>query len=522
MEKDNQPEDVKSVIIHEKKKKNNIKKCFDEYSSIEFNSRRDNSSDKISHTKNSFSWSDSHNKKNKIKETFLNQNLEENVESETKLTQEEKQKELIKTSKQMSIIKKFQRIYQTLSGKCFVVETEFERQTGIEYHNKLLNLEMIIFLISVMSILIGIVYYELSYSDTIETHDGKHLSILLYYLHFLTILLFISLILKELVLIQFELEMKIVNQGENLVNSYRYIEIVLYFVFFFLQPSPIFIGKTVQESNSENKEGKTIYSLNAILTAILLLRGFFIIRPLLYLSLFNDQETEYCCKQLNFKSSLMFTLKCLSNYASLKVFSLAMVLILLILAYAIRIFERPANDNFDNYFNALWLTIVTMTTVGYGDMTAKSSGGRVVSMIACFSGVFFVSMVIVSITSTLSLESHEYTLLAIMKKTESMEKKKEIAGKIIAKYISIITKNSNGHNYSRIVSNYKLVKDLKALILEFNLLSSENLDPSSEDFISFHSRIGFLNEQQKKTLERRKEIIEEYHRLQERIKMIKI
>ena len=131
-------------------------------------------------------------------------------------------------------------------------------------------------------------------------------------------------------------------------------------------------------------------------------------------------------------------------------------------------------------------------------------------------------MVIVSITSTLSLESHEYTLLAIMKKTESMEKKKEIAGKIIAKYISIITKNSNGHNYSRIVSNYKLVKDLKALILEFNLLSSENLDPSSEDFISFHSRIGFLNEQQKKTLERRKEIIEEYHRLQERIKMIKI
>ena len=26
MEKDNQPEDVKSVIIHEKKKKNNIKK----------------------------------------------------------------------------------------------------------------------------------------------------------------------------------------------------------------------------------------------------------------------------------------------------------------------------------------------------------------------------------------------------------------------------------------------------------------------------------------------------------------
>ena len=253
MEKDNQPEDVKSVIIHEKKKKNNIKKCFDEYSSIEFNSRRDNSSDKISHTKNSFSWSDSHNKKNKIKETFLNQNLEENVEFETKLTQEEKQKELIKTSKQMSIIKKFQRIYQTLSGKCFVVETEFERQTGIEYHNKLLNLEMIIFLISVMSILIGIVYYELSYSDTIETHDGKHLSILLYYLHFLTILLFISLILKELVLIQFELEMKIVNQGENLVNSYRYIEIVLYFVFFFLQPSPIFIGKTVQESNSEKK-----------------------------------------------------------------------------------------------------------------------------------------------------------------------------------------------------------------------------------------------------------------------------
>ena len=543
MKKDRQIEEVNSIISdnkkdQKKKSKNSLHKnnnhhindnSFGGYSSIEFDSMRDSSNsnncnknskkeiENMKHLKNSFSWSyDSKAKKFK-KENKKNEQISIVEEEKEGNKIEDKKKELIKESKQISIIKKFHKIYQTLSGKCFVVETEIEKQTAIEYHNKLLNLEVLIFMLSVLSLINGIVYYELSFSGEGELKDTKHYIILLYFLHFLTILLFVALIMKELVHIEQDLYMQIVNKDENLINSNRYIYILFYFIVFFLQPSPIFKGLTYQENNPENPNGKTIYSVNAMLTVVLLLRGFFIIRPLLYISIFYDPETGYCCRQFNFKSSLMFTLKCQSNYSSLRLFSLAFLLVLFGLAYAVRIFERPANDNFDHYCNAIWLVVVTMTTVGYGELTAKTTGGRIISVISCLAGVFLVSMVIVSITSTLSLQSHEYTLLAIMKKTESMEKKKEVASKVIAKYISIVLKNCNGHNYSRIITSYKLTKELKEYIREFNLLSKESIDPSSTDFISFHNRIGFFNEFQKQILTRRQKIKERFMQLQDRI-----
>ena len=45
-----------------------------------------------------------------------------------------------------------------------------------------------------------------------------------------------------------------------------------------------------------------------------------------------------------------------------------------------------------------------MTTVGYGDITAKTTGGRIVSMISCLSGVFLTSMIIVTITNLMKKE----------------------------------------------------------------------------------------------------------------------
>ena len=80
-------------------------------------------------------------------------------------------------------------------------------------------------------------------------------------------------------------------------------------------------------------------------------------------------------------------------------------------AYAIQVFERPLNNvsgqNFDSYWNSLWLIIVTMTTVGYGDLYPKSFGGRIIGMIACIWGIFITSYLTVTLTSFLSLTPNE-------------------------------------------------------------------------------------------------------------------
>ena len=90
----------------------------------------------------------------------------------------------------------------------------------------------------------------------------------------------------------------------------------------------------------------------------------------------------------------------------------------LVCSYDLRIFERyfdEFNDsNLGNYLNDLWCVFITMTTVGYGDISPKSLLGRIIIIISCMSGVFLVGLMVVSVTSYLNIvgvESNVYKIL---------------------------------------------------------------------------------------------------------------
>ena len=84
------------------------------------------------------------------------------------------------------------------------------------------------------------------------------------------------------------------------------------------------------------------------------------------------------------------------------------------LSFAVRLFERPYYDDpklqnvneddsayqdYSLFNNSWWLVVVTMTTVGFGDYFPKTHLGRFVIVIACFIGVFIVSLTISTLTS---------------------------------------------------------------------------------------------------------------------------
>ncbi len=82
-----------------------------------------------------------------------------------------------------------------------------------------------------------------------------------------------------------------------------------------------------------------------------------------------------------------------------KVF-LAIFLVMTFGASIVYFFEKDQSaEHFDTIFDSIWWALVTMTTVGYGDMVPVTIGGRIVGAFIMFSGVALVSMFTATISS---------------------------------------------------------------------------------------------------------------------------
>ncbi|XP_046559697.1 potassium voltage-gated channel subfamily C member 3-like isoform X2 [Haliotis rubra] len=103
-------------------------------------------------------------------------------------------------------------------------------------------------------------------------------------------------------------------------------------------------------------------------------------------------------KSSNVMKLLLFTMK-----ASLSAFCLLLVtLTMAVVIYATLVyFAEVATkaDTFSNIPYAIWWTIITMTTVGYGDFCPTSWAGYVVGVICSLSGILLIAMPIAIIAS---------------------------------------------------------------------------------------------------------------------------
>lgn len=84
--------------------------------------------------------------------------------------------------------------------------------------------------------------------------------------------------------------------------------------------------------------------------------------------------------------------------------ALAIVLIGAAAAYGA---EHATNPEFDTYGNAVWWAIVTLTTVGYGDITPITHAGRMVAVMIMVSGVGVLGVLAGSLASFFRVGSPE-------------------------------------------------------------------------------------------------------------------
>ena len=69
-------------------------------------------------------------------------------------------------------------------------------------------------------------------------------------------------------------------------------------------------------------------------------------------------------------------------------FTLIAIFMIYVSSVGIWFFENPTNgDNFPDIFHSMWWSIVTLTTVGYGDVFPITDGGRIFASVLIFVGL---------------------------------------------------------------------------------------------------------------------------------------
>ncbi len=84
-----------------------------------------------------------------------------------------------------------------------------------------------------------------------------------------------------------------------------------------------------------------------------------------------------------------------------------LVLCLFVAGFLVWLFERHKNEEFtglQGFGSSFWWSAVTMTTVGYGDKTPRTFGGRTIALIWMFTSLIIISGIIAMIASAFTVE----------------------------------------------------------------------------------------------------------------------
>jgi len=162
-----------------------------------------------------------------------------------------------------------------------------------------------------------------------------------------------------------------------------------------------------------SNQGKEVrYSMDSLVTFLMLIRIYLVLRLITKFSRWRNKNAQRICSREGIEADTIFALKCLMQEAPYTVLFTNFMISSLIFGFAVRTVERvyyedeatgrifPTEDSYQDYtfmWNGWWLIVVTMTTVGFGDFFAKTYLGRAVSIIACFYGVFLVSLMVVTL-----------------------------------------------------------------------------------------------------------------------------
>lgn len=241
-------------------------------------------------------------------------------------------------------------------------------------------------------------------------------------------------------------------------------------------------------------------SLDAYISVVMLARLYVFFRLFDHYSFWTGERARRVCKINGFAPNSRFALKAYLKSKPYVVLVICLGFSILLFGFALRTFERPYTSpsrrfNFNYLWNSFWCVVVTMTTIGYGDIYPQTHLGRLVIIVACIWGVFILSLFVVALNNTITLSKEESKAFEQITQRDTIRKGlQRDAGTIILKLMKLnISKKHKTAIKTRILMRmdlFGLVSRFKVKRRNANKISKKVADILSEMHEEVNKEVG--------------------------------
>ena len=209
---------------------------------------------------------------------------------------------------------------------------------------------------------------------------------------------------------------------------------------------------------------KFVYHITDIIMILSLLRSYLVIRLYEHYSKWTSFKSSIICKKYGTTANLFFAIK--SDLKDRPFITIGIMMTLLVVLFGVATMQSEKSydgkvDGMDQLTNSEWLIVITMSTVGYGDMFPTTHFGRFFCLLACISGMILVSAMVVALNLASEFNKDQsIAYLAIKAKKREEEWLSSAANVIKSAFRAAKHPFSSGEKFKSII-------DLKRVIFKF-------------------------------------------------------
>uniref|UniRef100_A0A7S3KVW0 Potassium channel domain-containing protein n=1 Tax=Euplotes crassus TaxID=5936 RepID=A0A7S3KVW0_EUPCR len=164
----------------------------------------------------------------------------------------------------------------------------------------------------------------------------------------------------------------------------------------------------------------------------------------------------------------------------------------------------------------MWCILITMTTVGYGDVYPKSFFGRILGIILCIWGVLLVSLFVVTVSEQLELTQLQKNAYVLIQRLSYRDALKEVSASAVYSMFkfSKAIKNKKEGDKAKILNTAEKKFKEKMMIFKNKIIEMRKFDTTveytylSKNLLAFGDYITKYKENQDKTEEQQEKMLE--------------